>query len=76
MNVDTALDILTLEHAVKILRRKQDENENAIRWLTEMISSMRTDEKREPGKAGTCMGVCPVCDTRRTCDLDGIVLPH
>ena len=57
MNVDTALDILTLEQAVKILKREHSEDpftpcwrcasqpspEGVIRWLTEMISSMRTD---------------------------------
>ena len=77
MNVDTALDILTLEEAVKILKRPvphtgmlahdgyalhshevrpdhggvenlviplPDPNENAIRWLTDVIGWMKTEE--------------------------------
>jgi hypothetical protein len=80
MNADTMLDILTLQEAVKVLKRKAsgphtemmahsgyaehshevradhagvqaqfppetDPNENAIRWLTEIIKWIKEEEK-------------------------------
>jgi hypothetical protein len=47
-NVDNALDILTLQQAVKILRilrqediNQPDRNQAAIRWLTEVIGFLK-----------------------------------